>query len=225
MTARALARVELRHDEAVVVARQRARDVAESLGFDRQDQTRIATAVSELARNAYRYARRRAGVARSRDADALEIEVERRRARDRRTSTTSSPAATARRPAWGRGCVGVRRLMDELRDRRAGRGAARASSVDKRSRPAHAAARRARGRATSWRRRGAASPLRGGHAPERGAAAGARRGPRPPGGAARAQPRARGAPTAASSRSTPSSTTAPSACATPTSASRASWPT
>jgi hypothetical protein len=30
--------------------------IAELLGFDRQDQTRIATAVSELARNAYGYA-------------------------------------------------------------------------------------------------------------------------------------------------------------------------
>jgi len=39
------ARIELRHEEAVVVSRQRARDVAEILGFDRQDQTRIATAV------------------------------------------------------------------------------------------------------------------------------------------------------------------------------------
>ena len=57
MSAELYARVELRHEEAVVVARQRARDVAEILGFDRQDQTRIATAVSELARNAFRYAR------------------------------------------------------------------------------------------------------------------------------------------------------------------------
>ena len=42
------------HD--VVSARRRARQVAELLGFDRQDQTRIATAVSEIARNAFRYA-------------------------------------------------------------------------------------------------------------------------------------------------------------------------
>ena len=42
------------HD--VVVARQRARRTAELLGFDRQEQTRLATAVSEIARNAFRYA-------------------------------------------------------------------------------------------------------------------------------------------------------------------------
>ena len=51
-----VARVDLRHDEGVVTARQRTRDVAELLGFDRLEQTRIATAVSEIARNAFRYA-------------------------------------------------------------------------------------------------------------------------------------------------------------------------
>lgn len=40
----------------VVAARQRARRLAELLGFDPQDQTRIATAVSEIARNAFEYA-------------------------------------------------------------------------------------------------------------------------------------------------------------------------
>jgi signal transduction histidine kinase/CheY-like chemotaxis protein len=40
----------------VVAVRQRARRVAELLGFERQEQTRIATAVSEIARNAFGYA-------------------------------------------------------------------------------------------------------------------------------------------------------------------------
>jgi signal transduction histidine kinase len=44
------------YEPDVVTARQRARDVASVLGFDAQDQTRIATAVSEIARNAVRYA-------------------------------------------------------------------------------------------------------------------------------------------------------------------------
>jgi len=39
-----------------VAARQRSRQIARLLGFDSQDQTRIATAVSEIARNAFRYA-------------------------------------------------------------------------------------------------------------------------------------------------------------------------
>ncbi|TFW20842.1 response regulator [Massilia arenosa] len=41
----------------VVAARQRARQVAELCGFGSQDQARIGTAVSELARNVYNYAR------------------------------------------------------------------------------------------------------------------------------------------------------------------------
>jgi signal transduction histidine kinase/CheY-like chemotaxis protein len=40
----------------VVGARQRARQLAELLEFDGRDQTRIATSVSEIARNAFRYA-------------------------------------------------------------------------------------------------------------------------------------------------------------------------
>ena len=39
--------VKIARDEDVVSARQRARQVAEALGFDAQQQTRLATAVSE----------------------------------------------------------------------------------------------------------------------------------------------------------------------------------
>jgi signal transduction histidine kinase/CheY-like chemotaxis protein len=47
------------NDEMDVVAvRQRTRRLAELVGFETQDQTRIATAVSEIARNAYEYGRR-----------------------------------------------------------------------------------------------------------------------------------------------------------------------
>lgn len=48
--------VEIRFEPDVVLTRQRARQIAEILGFDAQDQTRIATAVSEIARNAFQYA-------------------------------------------------------------------------------------------------------------------------------------------------------------------------
>jgi signal transduction histidine kinase len=41
----------------VVASRQRARQIAALCGFNGQDQARIATAVSELARNVYNYAR------------------------------------------------------------------------------------------------------------------------------------------------------------------------
>src|SRR5579862_7788497 len=40
----------------IVVARKRTRRLAELIGFDSQDQTRITTAVSEVVRNAFEYA-------------------------------------------------------------------------------------------------------------------------------------------------------------------------
>jgi signal transduction histidine kinase/CheY-like chemotaxis protein len=43
-------------EQDTVSARQRARQIARLLGFDAQDQTRISTAVSEIARNAFNYA-------------------------------------------------------------------------------------------------------------------------------------------------------------------------
>jgi signal transduction histidine kinase/DNA-binding response OmpR family regulator len=48
--------VTLQREPDVVFTRQRARQIAQLLGFDAQDQTRIATAVSEIARNALTYA-------------------------------------------------------------------------------------------------------------------------------------------------------------------------
>ncbi|HEX6078240.1 MAG TPA: ATP-binding protein [Methylomirabilota bacterium] len=60
----------IRHEQDVVAARQRARQIAARLGFETQDQTRIATAVSEIARNAFMYA----------GGGKVEIEVEGRHA-------------------------------------------------------------------------------------------------------------------------------------------------
>ncbi len=51
-----LLRMEIRHEHDVVLVRQRARQIAAALKFDSQDQTRIATALSEVARNAFQYA-------------------------------------------------------------------------------------------------------------------------------------------------------------------------
>ena len=48
--------MEVRYEHDVVLARQRARTIAAALKFDVQAQTRIATAVSEIVRNAFQYA-------------------------------------------------------------------------------------------------------------------------------------------------------------------------
>lgn len=48
--------MDIRYEHDVVLARQRARTIAVALKFDVQVQTRIATAVSEVVRNAFQYA-------------------------------------------------------------------------------------------------------------------------------------------------------------------------
>ena len=50
-------RMQIRTEPDVVSARQRARRIAELLNFDHQDQARIATAISELSRNVFQYAK------------------------------------------------------------------------------------------------------------------------------------------------------------------------
>jgi signal transduction histidine kinase/CheY-like chemotaxis protein len=51
----AILSMDLRYEHDIVAARQRTRQIAGLLGFDAQDQTRLATAVSEIARNAHTY--------------------------------------------------------------------------------------------------------------------------------------------------------------------------
>lgn len=48
--------VEIKTERDIVTARQAGREMARELGFGSADQTRLATAISELARNALRYA-------------------------------------------------------------------------------------------------------------------------------------------------------------------------
>ncbi len=49
-------RVKLRQQSDIVAARQACREMARELGFGLADQTRLATALSELARNVLQYA-------------------------------------------------------------------------------------------------------------------------------------------------------------------------
>src|SRR5436309_6596871 len=52
---RTILTIEIRFEQDMVLARQRSRQIAAMLGFGHQDQTRIGTAVSEIARNAFQY--------------------------------------------------------------------------------------------------------------------------------------------------------------------------
>ncbi|MBW1820654.1 MAG: ATP-binding protein [Deltaproteobacteria bacterium] len=49
-------KVEIKGSGDIVMARQMGRDMARELGFGSADQTRLATAISELTRNVYQYA-------------------------------------------------------------------------------------------------------------------------------------------------------------------------
>ena len=51
----ALLKVEIRYEHDLVLARRRARQIAQALNFPSQDQVRIATALSELVRNVFQY--------------------------------------------------------------------------------------------------------------------------------------------------------------------------
>ena len=106
--------VRIEQERDVVVARQRARRLAELLGFDQREQTRIATAVSEIARNAYSYAgggriefevegdsRPQLFVVRVTDAGHGIRDIERVMSGDYRSPT-----------GMGLGMIGSKRLMD-----------------------------------------------------------------------------------------------------------------
>lgn len=100
----------------IVVARQHARRLAEMLGLDRQGQTRIATAVSEIARNAYTHG----GGGEVEFAVALDAKPELFSVvvRDQGPGIAELDAVLTGRkqfpPGRGAGLVNARRLVDEL---------------------------------------------------------------------------------------------------------------
>jgi signal transduction histidine kinase/CheY-like chemotaxis protein len=106
--------VDVHRDEDVVTARRHAAEIAAGLGFDQSEQTRVATAVSEIVRNAFRYAGG-GTVTYAIDNDArpqrFTIRVEDRgpgiaRLDDVLAGRYSSPTG------MGLGLVGAQRLMD-----------------------------------------------------------------------------------------------------------------
>ncbi len=56
MEAKSITSIEIASSEGIIAARQKVREIASSMGLSVVDQTRIATAVSELARNIYQFA-------------------------------------------------------------------------------------------------------------------------------------------------------------------------
>jgi signal transduction histidine kinase/DNA-binding response OmpR family regulator len=111
-----LVTVAVRQEQDVVSARQRARQLAMLLGFEAQDQARVATAVSEIARNAFRYA----------GGGEVEFSIEGSRApqvfvtevRDRGPGIANLETVLSggyrSETGMGLGIVGTRRLMDHF---------------------------------------------------------------------------------------------------------------
>ncbi len=107
--------LEILYEQDVVLTRQRARQIAEMLGFDAQDQVRMATAVSEIARNAFQYVGR----------GTVEFGVEDESPqifwaciRDRGRGIADLPAILTGRytstTGMGMGILGTKRLMDRF---------------------------------------------------------------------------------------------------------------
>jgi serine/threonine-protein kinase RsbT len=110
--------LDVRGEDDIVAARQRARELARALGFGLVDQSRIATAVSELTRNVVRYATNSEGEVWLRVLDAdprlgLEIVVA-----DQGPGIEDVEhalrAGTTSGAGLGLGLPGTRRLMDEM---------------------------------------------------------------------------------------------------------------
>ena len=111
---RHLLNLTLQHDQDVVIARHRAAYLGQLLGFDTSEQTRVATAVSEIVRNAFRYAEG-GTVSFAIDADAkpqrLVVRVS-----DRGPGIHNLDEVMSGRyqsaTGMGLGIIGARRLMD-----------------------------------------------------------------------------------------------------------------
>ncbi len=108
--------ISLHFEYDLVAARRRARQVAALLGVDEQDQTRIATVASEIARNALRYAgggRIEFGVDSRDDGHFLSMTVS-----DRGPGIPNLEEILNGRyqskTGMGIGLIGARRLMDDL---------------------------------------------------------------------------------------------------------------
>ena len=121
------ARLRIVAEEDIVSSRQRARELARQLGFGAVDQSRIATAVSELARNVVRYAVDGQGEVAIRELDAsgrtgIEIVVSDEGPGIRDVDQALRDGFTSG-GGMGMGLPGTRRLMDEMTvDSEVGRG-------------------------------------------------------------------------------------------------------
>ncbi len=108
--------IPIQSDLDIVTARSAARDIAKSLGFGPIDQARIATAVSELARNIFLYAE--SGQVTTREVErsgrkGIEIEFKDKGPGISDVDQVMQDGYTTSR-GMGMGLPGAKRLMDDF---------------------------------------------------------------------------------------------------------------
>jgi serine/threonine-protein kinase RsbT len=102
-------------EDDVVRARSRGREICRSLGFTELNQVKVATAISELARNIFQYAGSGVVILRTLDKPRRGIEIV---AKDAGTGIPDVKLVLSgsykSRSGMGMGLLGTRRLMDQF---------------------------------------------------------------------------------------------------------------
>ncbi len=110
-----LVSIDIRLENDVVLARQKARNIAAALKFDSQDQTRIATAVSEIARNTYQYGGGgRIDFQITGDPDPMLVIMLRDKGRGISNLDEILSGKYVSQTGMGLGIIGAQRLMDQF---------------------------------------------------------------------------------------------------------------
>jgi len=110
--------VRIVREEDIALARQMAKQLAQEIGFSLADVTKIATAVSELARNIYRYAQTGKIMIRKRleenGGPAIQVVAVDRGPGIEDVDLVLTRGYTTYERSLGIGLLGIRRLMDSF---------------------------------------------------------------------------------------------------------------
>jgi serine/threonine-protein kinase RsbT len=107
--------IEIKEESDIVVSRRMVREIAQDMGFGIVDQTKLATATSELARNIYRYAQ--AGtvcVKKATDPDGIRILFEDNGPGIEDTDLAMEEGFSTTPGSLGLGLIGAKRLVDDM---------------------------------------------------------------------------------------------------------------
>ncbi|HEY1802534.1 MAG TPA: ATP-binding protein, partial [Terriglobales bacterium] len=106
--------IDIRFENDVVIARQKTRAIAAALKFDPQDQIRIATAVSEIARNTFQYGGGGTAEFRVNDSERLLLVTFRDKGRGITNLDEIMAGKYVSQTGMGLGIIGAKRLMDHF---------------------------------------------------------------------------------------------------------------